>query len=98
MTLRNDLLAEKAEIDRKLAILNRSPSDIFPIGTIAVFTSNSGHRWHYRKTAEETWVEMQGNFSENDLASWILISEESNVGYFEVYIMTAAATPVYTTS
>jgi hypothetical protein len=99
MSLRDVLLAEKAEIDRKLAILNRSPTDTFPFGTIVVFSKGTtpADKWYYLKVSEETWKDMQSG-EVRDLASWILTGEESAVGYFEVYKMTVDTTPIYTTS
>ena len=99
MTARSDLLAQKAEIDRKLGILNRVGEDTFNLGTVVVFSAASGVHWYYRKVAEETWRDMQSQSGAvSTLAEWVLEAEDANVGYFEIYALTPAQTPFYASS
>lgn len=96
MSLRDDLLAEQAEVNRKLAILNSAPSDTYNLGTVVVFASGAGgvNKWHYVKVNEETWKDFQSNGTKS-LAEWILFITDLNVGYFEVYVLTVAPAPIY---
>jgi hypothetical protein len=95
----------KAEIQAKitvlqtqLGILNNSPSDTYPIGTMVVFSAAAGQRWYRLKIAEELWRNMTNVNEERSLAEWILAASESNIGYFEVYVLTVAATPIFASS
>jgi hypothetical protein len=98
MTLRDDLNAELAEVQRKLAIVNRVPDDTYSFGTIAVFADTHAQKWHYLKTGEESWKNMQNNAATKPLVDWVFESAQSGVGYFEVYILTVAAVPIFTSS
>ena len=82
------------ELQTKLAILNRVPTDSFAFGTVVVFSAATGVRWRFVKTAEETWLNLQVG-GERTLAEWVLDGEESEVGYFEVYELRVQPTPLY---
>lgn len=97
MTLRQNLEAQVIEAQRQLAILDNIDEDIFNFGTVAVFSAPSHPRWYYVKVAEESWKSFT-NGTQKALADWIFEAEESNVGYFEVYMMTAAPDPFYASS
>ncbi len=95
MSLRDNLLAQRAEIDRKLAIIDRVGEDTFPIGTIVIFSS-ANEKVHFLKTGEEAWRYMTSSVgTTKQLRDWILDWEDSPVGYFEVYRYTPADTPFY---
>jgi hypothetical protein len=97
MTLRSDLLAEQAEVNRKLAILNSAPPDTYPFGTIVVFASGPQgvNKWWYRKVQEETWANMS-NGIEQELSSWVLAASEALDGaYFEIYVLLTQPAPIY---
>ncbi|MFY3741602.1 MAG: hypothetical protein HMLIMOIP_002060 [Candidatus Nitrosomirales archaeon] len=91
---RAEIQEQIADLQSKLDIMNRVPSDTFPFGTVVVFSAASGSKWHYLKTGEETWLNLQVNTAK-DLASWILTAVESNVGYFEVYELKVQPTPFF---
>lgn len=95
MSLRTDLISQIADLQAKLAILNGVAEDTFSFGTVMVFAAGLGGatKWYYHKTQEETWVSDLGE--EKDLASWILVARESNIGYFEVYELRVQPTPFY---
>jgi hypothetical protein len=63
MSLRSEIQAEIAELQRKLAILNGAPSDTFSFGTVVVFATPppNAQKWYYFKTAEETWTNAAGH-------------------------------------
>lgn len=98
MTLKSDIQAQIAALQAQLAILNGAPNDTYNLGTIARFAANSNTtHFHYKKTAVETWTDMSSGVQQ-DLASWILNATQSNIGYFEVYILSPAASPIYSHS
>jgi hypothetical protein len=90
--LNAEITAEQAQ----LAILASLPEDTYPLGTVAIFAWNSGRK-HFLKEAEEAWRSMSsGSTVQKELAYWIFLERELNPElYFEVYIMTAAALPIY---
>jgi len=80
-----------------LDILNRCPTDIYPLGTIVRFAANNNTtKWHYLKVGEESWSYLESRTVDKELARWILEAMESTIGYFEVYVLTVAATPIFT--
>lgn len=85
-----------ADLQAELGILTTFPEDTYPLGTVAVFASGVGghNKTYYKKIEEETWANIATN-EEKDLASWILFTRQSDIGYFEVYILTPAASPIY---
>jgi hypothetical protein len=98
MTLRQDIIDQIAALQAQLSILNTAPPDTYNFGTVVVFAS-TGHKWYYAKTAEETWLQLNGtSVIEKSLSEWILEAKQSGIGYFEVYIMTVAPTPIYASS
>lgn len=88
--------AEIAAKQARLAILATLPADTYPFGTVAIFAWNNG-REHYIKVEEEEWRPMQGASNiTKELAYWVYIKKTTDPSvYFEVYIMTAAALPIY---
>lgn len=95
-TLKEELESQLALIQARLAILNGSPEDVYPFGTVVVFAASSNTlKWHYVKDNEESWRDMQNGGPTKPLSEWILKARESDVGYFEVYVLTVAETPIY---
>jgi hypothetical protein len=95
---RAEIIAEIARLEAQLVILNLVPTDSYPFGTVVVFAAdNNRTKWHYLKTGEEAWKKF-GFTTEMTLAEWILSAKESEVGYFEVYVLTVAANPIYTSA
>lgn len=92
-----EIQAQITALQVQLGILNSAPSDTFPIGTVVVFSASSGSKWYRVKTAEETWKNLLGA-AEKTLAEWILESMESNIGYFEVYVLKVQETPIFASS
>lgn len=97
MGLKETIQTEILELQDRLAILNGVSEDTFFFGTIMVFQSATGAKWHYVKTAEETWRKMSSG-EQKPLADWILETRESGIGDFEVYQMSVAAIPFYATA
>lgn len=99
MALRDDLLASQTEITRKLAILNSIGEDTFPFGTVMVFNAATGAKWYYVKIAEERWQKLGTSAIEGPhqrpLSEWIFYTEESPIGYFEVYELRVQPAPFY---
>lgn len=96
--LRDELIAKKDRIDKQLSIIDRVGEDKFPIGTIALFSANTGDKWYYIKTGEEEWRYLHASTTRGivkQLREWILEAEQSGIGYFEVYRLLAADTPFY---
>lgn len=90
------LEAQILSLQQQLAIYNSIPGDTHNLGTVAVFSYSNGSKVYYRKTAEETWKSMQGLILEKALADWIFDARTiTPTLYFEVYIMTPAASPIY---
>jgi hypothetical protein len=100
VTRKSDIQDRIKDLQSRLDILNRVPTDKFSIGTVVVFSSNGGSHWYYLKTGEETWISFNKNLSgvEKDLANWILDGIESNVGYFEVYELKVQPNPFFASS
>lgn len=92
MTLLQTLQAQVAALQAQIAILQSSPSDTYNLGTVVVFSSANA-KWYYWKVAEETWESAQG--VQKPLNEWILDAKLSPVGYFEVYVLTVAPSPIY---
>jgi hypothetical protein len=90
-----ELEAEKAAIEAKIAILESVPEDLFHFGTVVLFAATGGVKWYVVKTGEELWSKLSGG-AEQDLASWVLEAVESNIGYFELYELKVEETPFYT--
>jgi len=85
-------------LEGQLVILNQAPTDTYSFGTVVVFASGNGGttKWHYVKVGEEAWKDMTlGLKTEKSLSEWVLYAREANIGYFEVYILTVAAIPIY---
>ncbi len=97
MALRDDLEAQIASLEARLAILNGAPEDTYNFGTVVVFSS-ANSRWHYVKDNEESWRDMTNGGPTKPLSEWILEARESPVGYFEVYVLSVANTPIYAAS
>lgn len=97
--IKQRLLDQKAEIDQKLSVINRVPEDTFNFGTVLVFSARTGHKWYYVKINEETWQDKQSNDGAvAPLVDWIFDAINSNIGYFEVYVMTPAEIPIFASS
>jgi len=79
-----------------VVILSQAPTDIYNFGTVVVFASGvSGvTKWYYLKVAEELWMDFATG-TEKTLSEWILNANEANIGYFEVYVLTVAPSPIY---
>ena len=98
MTRKQEIQTQIANLQAELTVLNRAPSDTYPFGTVVVFASGTGGatKWYYRKVAEETWESMVSTpVMQSDLASWIAYALESGIGYFEVYVLTVAPSPIF---
>jgi hypothetical protein len=91
---RAEIIAEIAELQAQLVILDSVSADAFPFGTIVVFDYGGGNKNYRVKTGEETWKHMS-TATERSLAEWILDSKDNSSTYFEVYVMTAATIPFY---
>jgi hypothetical protein len=91
-----EINADIAQEQARLTVLAALPEDTYPIGTVAIISWNNGKK-HFLKEAEEAWRSMaSGSAMQKELAYWIYTEAETNPGvYFEVYIMTAAALPIY---
>lgn len=100
LSIREDLQQEIAALQAKLAIIEGTPEDIYPFGTVAVFAFAGGGKNHYLKTAEENWVRLKGNnASAAPLSEWIYSYRTSTTPvYFEVYILNIEETPIYASS
>lgn len=99
MSRRDRLIAQIAELESELAVVNRVPEDTFNLGTIALFSPAAGPKWYYVKTAEETWRSMQANDSAaGPLVDWVILALDSNIGYFEIYTLAPAANPIFTSA
>jgi hypothetical protein len=98
VTLKEQIEQEIAVLQARLNNLNRVPTDTYPFGTVVRFAANNNtSKWHYIKTAEDSWKSLEEDINtEQDLASWILEALESSIGYFEVYVLTVANTPLFT--
>jgi hypothetical protein len=94
MTLRDDLLAEKARIERDLVIVDRAGEDTFPLGTITLFAMGS-QKAYFLKVAEESWRSMASSTPTRQLRE-IILEWENYGGYFEIYKLLPEATPFYT--
>ena len=94
--MRDIITAKITALQVQLAILNRVPPDTFTFGTTVVFASGPGgkYKWYYVKTGEETWMNFKDG-TEKDLARWILAAMESDIGYFEVYVLVVQSTPIF---
>jgi hypothetical protein len=94
-----ELNAAHAAEQSKLALLASLPEDNYPFGTVAIFAWTNGRK-HFIKEAEEAWRSMSsGSVLQKELAYWIYTERVTNPALnFEVYIMTAAALPVYATA
>lgn len=97
---RQELQQAIDQLNAQLTILNSVPTDSFPVGTVVVFSSNNNTRhWHYRKLVNELWTPMAYNSKkELPLEEWILQAKQTDIGYFEVYVLTVAETPFYASS
>ncbi len=98
MSLVTDIQDQIAALQAKLALLQSIAEDTFNLGTIAQFSPASGQKVFYLKTAEETWAKISvtgPSSGGKPLREWIVDFKESPIGYFEVYMMTAAAVPFY---
>jgi hypothetical protein len=97
MGIREDLLAQITDLQGKVAILDSAPEDIYTLNTVVLFDAANGSKWYYRKTDEESWVNVKGGIVRN-LAYWIYLATQSNVGYFEVYVLTPEEVPIFASS
>ena len=98
MTIKEDIQTNIAKLQAELALLNSVAEDTFSFGTVVVFSSGST-KWHYVKVAEEAWKPMgSSSVPERSLAEWVLNAVQANIGYFEVYVLTVAATPFFASS
>lgn len=94
-----------AALQAKLVILNRIPEDTFPFGTILRF-AGSNFKWHYMKVEEESWTPLNGGSSTSGSYSlgphpidyWVVSALDSNIGYFEIYVLSPAASPIFASS
>ena len=100
MGILQDLQAQKADIEAKIAILQGVDEDTFNLHTVAQFSAASGSKWFYLKIGDEQWLRLtvisssQGA-NTRQLREWIYEAKTSDVGYFEVYMMSPAANPFY---
>lgn len=96
MGLKERIQKEIEKLQRQLEDLNKAPEDIYPIGTVIIFAT-AQQRWFIEKVAEETWQKIKQGIDrkQQSLAEWILEAEESNVGYFEVYVTQTMPEPIY---
>jgi hypothetical protein len=96
MTLRDDLVAKKNRIEKQLTILDRVGEDTYPIGTIVLFSAESGDKWYYLKVDEESWRYLSSVTGiVKQLRQWVLEAEQSGIGYFEIYKLLPDKTPFY---
>lgn len=97
---RQELQQAIDQLNAQLTILNSVPTDSFPVGTVVVFSSDNNTRhWYYRKLNNELWTTMLfKSKEEKPLEEWILQTTQSDIGYFEVYVLTVAETPFYASS
>jgi hypothetical protein len=103
MPSRKVILQEQLnKIQSKLDILNRVPEDTYPFGTIIRFAANGNAvKWHIMKIDEESWIKIGPGFNSSTTVAqstgdWILEAVDSNIGYFEVYVLTVGNAPIYT--
>lgn len=92
----DELKEQRNKLNQQIALLESLPEDIYPFGTVALF-SDEDKKWFYLKTGEEQWIQLKGNSNvEKSLAEWIFNARQFNTpSYFEVYIMTPEPTPLY---
>ncbi len=99
MGRREDIQDHINELQAQLDILNSAPEDTYSFGTVAVFAAATGDKWYYVKIAEESWSKLKRSSASTEIAralsEWILHAVNSNIGYFEVYILTVEETPIY---
>lgn len=93
MGYRETLQAEIAEANRKLAILDSIPEDTFNFNTV-ILISGPNFKGYWVKTGEESWRNLKTN-NQKDLASLLFEHVEAHIGYFEVYVLTPGASPIY---
>ncbi len=96
MTTVPELQAQVAALQLKINVLQSVGEDTFPLNTVALLSSATS-KWFYRKTAEESWLDLNSG-KIKQLREWILEAKESPQGYFEVYILTVPNTPYYASS
>ncbi len=95
MGVKEDLQALLTETQNKLNILNSISDDVYNIGTIVRFSAASNtQQWHIKKVSEGSWKNLS-SAATKQLAEWILHFNETNIGYFEAYVMNPEATPFY---
>lgn len=94
MGIREDILADIASLNAKLAILNGIDEDTFNFNTVAQISFANGQKIFLLKVGEERWQNIKTNI-QKELNTWIFESTQGNLGYFEVYIMTAGEVPFY---
>lgn len=96
MTIRDEVVAGIAKLQARLAVIDRINEDTFTFGTVVVFSAATGSKWYYIKTGEELWLDMQNDIrGEQQLIEWILGAIDSEIGYFEVYVLDTRATPFF---
>jgi hypothetical protein len=98
MSLRDEIVSQIADLEQTLSVVNRFPADTYNLGTVVVFAADHNNlQWHYIKVAEETWKKF-GTSAEATLAKWILSAIQSDIGYFEIYVLAVAPNPIYTSA
>ncbi len=96
MQTRAEILNKIAELQLLLGRYDATPEDVFHFGTIIrIAANNNMTKWHIIKTAEDTWRYLGGNGVERTLAEWILQATDSDLGYFEVYVLEPGSIPIY---
>ncbi len=98
MGAKEDIQKEIDRLQRKLNAFDRIGEDIYPLGTVIVFSS-SINKWYYVKEGEESWGSLKNrNSATEPLSYWIMQAEDTYSGYFEVYVLVAQEVPIYTKS
>lgn len=96
MSLLQDLQAQLADTQAKIDILLNAPEDTYPFGTIIRFAYNgNAGKFHIMKNGEESWVKLPSATGGKTIGEWIVDSQTQSIGYFEMYVMTPAESPIY---
>jgi hypothetical protein len=100
VTTKQDLQNQIAALQAELVVVNRVPDDTFNLGTVVRFVANSNTvKWHYIKTGIELWKPLESSDSDGPLVSAVIRAIELlGTAYFEVYVLTPANTPWFTSS
>ncbi len=99
MSLKQNLLDQIAELQSRVALLNAFPEDIYPLGTLVLFSgtrqNDTPFKLYLVKDGEESWVD-KTNHEYLPLSEWLLKYKTSpNVKYFEAYLLHIEELPFY---